>query len=102
MVNTEYKRCFIISDTHFGVRNSSHEWLDIMKDYFKNFFLPLLRRESRPGDFVMHCGDVFDSRHSLNLLVMNDAISIFEEMAQIIPVVIILGNHDIERKHDNF
>lgn len=101
MVNTEYKRCFIISDTHFGVRNSSHEWLGITKDYFQNFFLPLLRREKREGDFVLHCGDVFDSRHSLNLLVMNEAIAIFEEMSKILPVVIILGNHDIYLKNSN-
>jgi DNA repair exonuclease SbcCD nuclease subunit len=101
MIRTDYKRCFIISDTHFGVRNSSHEWLDIMKDYFRDFFLPLLRREGKPGDFVMHCGDVFDSRHSLNLLVMNEAMQIFEEMSKIMPVVIILGNHDIYRKDSN-
>lgn len=96
-----YKRAWIISDTHFGVRNSSQEWLEIMKDYFQNFFLPLLRREGKPGDFVLHCGDVFDSRHSLNLLVMNEAIGIFEEMAKIMPVTIFLGNHDIYRKDSN-
>lgn len=101
MIKTDYKRCFIVSDTHFGARNSSYEWLDIMKDYFQNFFFPLLRKEGRPGDFVMHCGDVFDSRHSLNLLVMNEAMQIFEEMATIMPVVIILGNHDIYRKDSN-
>lgn len=97
----ELKRAWIISDTHFGVRNSSQEWLEIMKDYFQNFFLPLLRREGKPGDFVMHCGDVFDSRHSLNLLVMNEAMHIFEQMAEIMPIVIILGNHDIYRKDSN-
>ena len=87
MIETEYKRCFIVSDTHFGVRNSSYEWLDIMKDYFNNFFIPLLKREAKPGDFVMHCGDVFDSRHSLNLLVMNEAMAIFEQIAEIMPNV---------------
>ena len=101
MIETEYKRCLIVSDTHFGVRNSSYEWLDIMKDYFNNFFIPLLKREAKPGDFVMHCGDVFDSRHSLNLLVMNEAMAIFEQIAEIMPIVIILGNHDIYRKESN-
>ena len=101
MVQTDYKRAFIISDTHFGVRNGSYEWLDIMKDYFRDFFIPLLKREGKPGDFVMHCGDVFDSRHSLNLLIMNEAMQIFEELAEIMPIVIILGNHDIFRKDTN-
>lgn len=101
MIQTSYKRAFIISDTHFGVRNGSHEWLEIMKDYFENFFIPLIKREGKPGDFVMHNGDVFDSRHSLNLLIMNEAMAAFEEIAKIMPVVIILGNHDIYRKESN-
>jgi len=101
MISTDYKRAFIISDTHFGVRNSSTEWLEITKDYFQNFFIPLLKRESKPGDFVLHCGDVFDSRHSLNLLVMNEALTIFEEISSILPIVIILGNHDVYRKETN-
>jgi len=101
MVKKEYKRCFILSDTHFGVRNGSIEWLDIMKEYFRDFFIPLLKREGRPGDFVLHCGDVFDSRHSLNILIMNEALSIFEEIASIMPIEIILGNHDLYRKNSN-
>ena len=98
---TKLKRAIIVSDTHFGARNSSHEWLEIMKSYFRDFFIPLLKKNYKEGDFVMHCGDVFDSRHSLNLLVMNEAIDIFEEISKIMPVVVILGNHDIYRKDSN-
>lgn len=97
----DLKRAFLVSDTHFGVRNNSVEWLQIQKDYFNNFFIPLLEKEGKPGDFVLHCGDVFDSRNSLNLLVMNEAIHLFEKMAKIMPVVIILGNHDIWKKSSN-
>jgi DNA repair exonuclease SbcCD nuclease subunit len=96
-----YNRAFMITDTHLGVRNSSTEWLDIMKSYFYDFFIPLLKSEKREGDFLIHLGDVFDSRHSLNLLVMNDGLTIFEEIAKIMPVVIILGNHDVYRKNSN-
>jgi predicted phosphodiesterase len=91
----------MITDTHLGVRNSSVEWLDIMKEYFRDFFIPLLKREKKEGDFLVHLGDVFDSRHSLNLLVMNEGITIFEEISKIMPVVIILGNHDIYKKNSN-
>jgi calcineurin-like phosphoesterase family protein len=96
-----YKRAWMITDTHLGVRNSSVEWLDIMKEYFRDFFIPLLKKEKKEGDFLVHLGDVFDSRHSLNLLVMNEGISIFEEISKIMPVVIILGNHDIYKKNSN-
>ena len=91
----------MITDTHLGVRNSSVEWLEIMKEYFHNFFIPLLKKEKKEGDFLIHLGDVFDSRHSLNLLVMNEGISIFEEISKIMPIVIILGNHDIYKKNSN-
>jgi hypothetical protein len=91
----------MITDTHLGVRNGSVEWLDIMKEYFRDFFIPLLKREKRDGDFLIHVGDVFDSRHSLNLLVMNEGITIFEEISKIMPIVIILGNHDIYKKNSN-
>ena len=98
---SNYKRCWMITDTHLGVRNSSIEWLEIMKEYFRDFFIPLLKREKKDGDFLIHVGDVFDSRHSLNLLVMNEGISIFEEISKIMPIVIILGNHDIYKKNSN-
>ena len=98
---SKHKRAFIISDTHLGIRNGSVEWIEIMKNYFHDFFIPLLKKEKKSGDFVIHCGDVFDSRHSLNLLVMNECMNIFEEISKIMPVVIILGNHDIFRKNTN-
>ncbi len=91
----------MITDTHLGVRNNSIEWLDIMREYFYDFFIPLLKKEKKEGDFLVHVGDVFDSRHSLNLLVMNEGMAIFEEISKIMPVVIILGNHDIYKKNSN-
>src|SRR5574343_417982 len=90
-------RTFLISDTHFGVRNSSNEWMEIQKEYFYNFLIPLLKKESKKGDILIHCGDVFDSRQSINLFVMNFALEIFEELAKILPVIILLGNHDIAK-----
>ena len=98
---TNYKRAWMITDTHLGVRNNSIEWLDIMREYFYDFFIPLLKKEKKDGDFLVHVGDVFDSRHSLNLLVMNEGMAIFEEISKIMPVVIILGNHDIYKKNSN-
>lgn len=91
----------MITDTHLGVRNGSQEWLQITREYFYDFFIPLLKREKKDGDFLIHLGDVFDSRHSLNLFAMNTAIEIFEEISKVMPVVIILGNHDIAKKNTN-
>lgn len=95
------KRFFIISDTHFGVRSNSVEWIETHKDYFFNWFIPMLKKNFQEGDALIHCGDVFDSRQSLNLKVMNVAMEIFEEISKILPVFIICGNHDIYHKKNN-
>lgn len=101
MINIEAKRIFFISDTHFGVRSNSREWMDIIESYFRDFFIPLLRREARPGDILVHCGDTFDSRQSLNLYILNKGQAIIEAISEIMPVYIIIGNHDIFMKYSN-
>lgn len=43
-------------------------------------------------------GDVFDDRKNLNLMVNDFAITSFYKIAQVIPTVILSGNHDLYRK----
>jgi DNA repair exonuclease SbcCD nuclease subunit len=74
------KRVIFITDTHLGVRNNSNDWIEIHEDYFKNWFIPLCKKIYRPGDCLVHLGDVYDSRQSLNLRVLNLGIDIFEEL----------------------
>lgn len=102
MSNTKYdqanaKRVWFLSDTHFGVHNNSNEWLDIMDDYFTNFFIPLVEQHYRPGDVLFHLGDVYDSRQSINLRVLNLGINIFERLSAIFTdgIYVIAGNHDL-------
>jgi len=91
------KRIWLISDTHFGVRNNSVEWIDIIEDYFYNFFIPLVEKNYRPGDVLVHCGDVFESRNAINLRVMNSALRVFERLSGIFKdgIAITVGNHDL-------
>lgn len=88
----------MISDIHFGVRNNSIEWLEIHKDYFHNFFIPLLKENKKDGDALFILGDIFESRQTINILILNEALKIFTEIAKILPVYIIVGNHDSYRK----
>lgn len=103
MLKINGKRIFFISDTHFGVKNNSEEWIEIQKDYFFNWFIPLIKKNYKPGDILFHLGDVFDSRQSLNLKVLNLGINIFEELSKIFVdgIYIICGNHDIFGKTNN-
>ena len=97
------KRVWFITDTHLGVRNNSNEWIDYIRDYFFNWFFPLVRKNYQPGDVLFHLGDFFDSRQSLNLKVLNLGIEIAEEMSSIFKdgIYIIVGNHDIWGKTSN-
>ena len=97
------KRVWFISDTHLGVRNNSNEWIDLIRDYFFNCFFPIVRKNYRKGDILIHLGDYFDSRQSLNLKVLNLGVEVTEELSKIFEdgVYIIAGNHDIWGKTSN-
>jgi DNA repair exonuclease SbcCD nuclease subunit len=97
------KRIFFLTDLHFGVRSSSQEWQQIQEDYFNGFFIPLIKKEHRPGDILLVLGDIFDSRNSINLKVLCMGVDIFEKLSEIFTdgIVIILGNHDLWAKDDN-
>lgn len=97
-------RIWIISDTHIGVKNNSKEWLGFFENYFHSSLLPLLREEVKEGDWLIHCGDVFDNRSTIGLNTMNFTISLFEELAEIFNhqnIKILCGNHDIYQINDN-
>jgi len=103
IVNIEAKRIFFISDTHLGVRNNSNEWIEQTREYFFDWFFPLVRENYKSGDVLFHLGDYFDSRQSINLKVLNLGIEIAEEMSKIFKdgVYIIIGNHDLWNKSTN-
>jgi len=94
-------RVWILGDLHFGVRANSMEWLEIQKQFFEDVFLPNLRANVKPGDVLVQVGDTFDNRQSINIRVLNYAVTLFEELGKILPVHVICGNHDIWAKNSN-
>jgi calcineurin-like phosphoesterase family protein len=101
--NKTAKRIWFITDTHLGVRNNSNEWIESIREYFFDWFFPLVRENYQPGDVLFHLGDFFDSRQSINLKVLNLGIEVAEELSAIFKdgVYIIVGNHDIWGKTSN-
>lgn len=101
--NREAKRVWFLTDTHLGVRNSSNEWIDIMREYFYDWFIPLVKENYREGDVLIHLGDVYDSRQSINIKVLNLGVSVFESLSEIFKdgIYIIAGNHDLWGKTSN-
>jgi DNA repair exonuclease SbcCD nuclease subunit len=103
IVETEhikYKKIFLISDLHFGVRANSLEWLQNQVQFFEEFYIPFLKQNVEEGDILFVLGDWFDNRQLLDIFVMNTSIDIVMKMAEILPVHFITGNHDIYKKYD--
>lgn len=94
-------KIYLLSDIHFGLRNSSKEWLESHKDYFENFFLPLIEKEIKQP-YLIIAGDVFDNRQSINHLIMDYAIVLFLKLSKLCKEIhIIAGNHDVFFKSSN-
>ena len=99
-IEIKYKRIFLLSDIHFGVRANSLEWIQNQTQFFREFYIPFLRENVKKGDILFILGDWFDNRQLLDIYVMNVSVDIMMELSEILPIHIITGNHDIYKKHD--
>jgi len=95
-----YNKIFLLSDLHFGIRSNSLEWLENQRQFFEKFYIPYLQENFKTGDSLFILGDVFDSRQSIDITILNFAISIIEKLSKILPVYILIGNHDCAKKYD--
>ena len=96
----DFNNIFLLSDLHFGVRANSLEWLQNHQKYFREFYIPYVKANKKEGDILFILGDWFDNRQLLDIYVMNTSINIVMELAEILPVHFITGNHDIYKKYD--
>jgi DNA repair exonuclease SbcCD nuclease subunit len=99
-IQLDFKNIFLLSDLHFGVRANSLEWLQNHSRFFREFYIPYLKENMKDGDILFILGDWFDNRQLLDIYIMNTSIDIVMELAEIIPVHFITGNHDIYKKYD--
>lgn len=91
----------MIADVHLGVHTASAEWTENILSYFENFFIPLLQREYRDDAAVIIAGDFFESRQSIDINVLNVGIKIINEISHIMPLYMVVGNHDMYKKNDS-
>jgi len=93
-------KIYLLGDSHIGLGypNNTDKWFKIHKQYFSEFLIPLLRSKVKPGDIIIHLGDLFDNRNVIPINLMNYAMDIIEEISSIAPLHIIIGNHDLYSK----
>jgi DNA repair exonuclease SbcCD nuclease subunit len=95
-------KVFITTDWHFGIYvNNLDKWLNMMEDYFYNFFIPYVKKNYNEGDILVHCGDLYDNRTSIPIIASYKAEKILIELSKILPVHLIVGNHDLWNKGSN-
>ena len=87
----------LITDTHFGTHNCSLTWLKSQKDFFDKQLIAHLKKRKKEGYLVrvVHCGDVFDSRSTVNTYIATAVVDLFSQICEIVDnFVIVGGNHD--------
>jgi len=96
-----YERVWIISDIHFGLHAVSLKWLEETERYFDNFLIPLIKENKQENDCLFILGDVFDNRININSIVLNKVLKIFKKLSKMLPIEILVGNHDTAYKTSN-
>lgn len=87
----------IFTDTHFGWKNNSMTWLNSQLAFIYKQFIPEISqlRKIHGKVRVIHCGDVFDSRSTINTYVAAKVAQAFKDIRSACDEFIILcGNHD--------
>jgi DNA repair exonuclease SbcCD nuclease subunit len=92
-------RIAIITDTHYGARKGSKLFHDYFELFYKNVFFPTL--EQYGIDTVIHMGDAFDSRKSIDYQSLEWAKRVVFEPLKNYQVHMIVGNHDSYYKNTN-
>ena len=95
-------KLYLSTDWHFGIYPLNHtKWLKIQLDYFYKQFIPYLIETKKEGDALIMLGDLFDNRTSVSILVQNKVEQLLIDITKILPVHLIVGNHDLWNKGDN-
>ena len=90
----------IITDTHMGARKGSTHLHDYFELFYKNVFFPTL--EEHGIDTIIHMGDVFDSRKSIDYQSLEWSRQVVFEPLKKYKVYAITGNHDCYYKNTNY
>ena len=89
----------ILTDTHFGARKGSKHLHDHFELFYNNVFFPAL--EEHGVEAVIHMGDAFDSRKSIDYQSLEWAKRVVFEPLKNYEVHMIIGNHDCYYKNTN-
>ncbi len=89
----------ILTDSHYGAKKGSKHLHDYFELFYKNVFFPTL--EEHKIETVIHMGDAFDSRKSIDYQSLEWAKRVVFDPLKKYEVHMIVGNHDCYLKNSN-
>ena len=89
----------IITDTHYGARKGADYIHSYFKNFYDNIFFPYLEKHNI--DTIIHMGDMFDSRKSIDYQSLEWSKRVVFEPLKKYKVHAITGNHDAYYKNTN-
>ena len=89
----------IITDTHYGARKGADYIHSYFKNFYDNIFFPYLEKNNI--DTIIHMGDMFDSRKSIDYQSLEWSKRVVFEPLKKYKVHAITGNHDAYYKNTN-
>lgn len=97
-------KTILLSDTHYGIKQNSITWLNSQIDFIYKELIPCIKYlidKEHELVRIIHCGDVFDSRSSINPFIASAVRKAYTELANLCQVYIIAGNHDFYSPNDD-
>ena len=89
----------IITDTHYGARKGAQYLHDYFEKFYSEVFFPTLKE--RGVETVLHLGDVFDSRKSIEYQALQWTKRVVLDPLKDYKVHAVVGNHDCYFKSTN-
>ena len=94
-------RIALITDTHWGARNDSQVFLDMMVKFYDDVFFPELEKQNIKT--IIHLGDIVDRRKMISYVTLNRFRNVFMNrcVCDGIDLHVLIGNHDIPYRNSN-
>ena len=91
----EMGKVALVSDLHFGVKDSDRKFQDSQFAFMEQM---VQNCKDRGIEKIFVLGDLFDTRHAVNVLTVNRVVEFFKSHEGEVIWYIILGNHDLYYK----
>ncbi len=84
----------MFTDTHFGVKSNSMTWFRSQMAFIERQLIPYLKGIDEEV-VLIHLGDVFDSRSTINTYIAQEVRGMFARLSDLVQdFYVICGNHD--------